>query len=188
MRSPTRRRTNGFDLLPDGRTAAIRLLHGDVALIDVRDLARVLAVGAWRVGGGGYVVATVRRRTVYLHRIVLPDVPEADHRNHNLLDNRRVNLRPATRSTNTAHTRKRANCASRYKGVTWHQRIGRWQASLRAQGRLIHGGYYDTEDDAARWYNLKARELFGEFATLNDVSYPFGGPRGDVSPPFEERH
>jgi hypothetical protein len=161
-------------LLPDGRTATVRLFRGETALVDVRDLARVLAIGAWRVGAGGYVVATVQRRTVYLHRIVLPDVPEADHRNHNLLDNRRSNLRPATHSMNMAHTRKRANCTSRYKGVTWHQRIARWQASLRYHRKLIHGGYYDTEDDAARWYNLKAKELFGDFAVLNDVPPPKG--------------
>jgi len=30
-------------------------------------------------------------------------------------------------------------------------------------------GSYNSEEDAARAYNIKAVELFGEFAQLNDI-------------------
>jgi hypothetical protein len=55
-----------------------------------------------------------------MHRLIL-GIPnsEVDHVNGNPLDNRRVNLRLATRAQNSANTRSRKNTTSKYKGVYW---------------------------------------------------------------------
>lgn len=40
--------------------------------------------------------------------------------------------------------------ASKYKGVSWYARQSRWSAYLSENGKQIHIGYFDTEEEAAR--------------------------------------
>lgn len=53
---------------------------------------------------------------------------------------------------------------SRYVGVSLKRGERRWRASI---GKHIHLGYFDTEEEAARAYDTKARELYGDAARLN---------------------
>ena len=60
---------------------------------------------------------------------------QADHRmagnrsrNGSGLDNQRSNLRPATKAQNNHNQRPYAVSSSRYKGVTWHRKVGKWLA------------------------------------------------------------
>ena len=45
----------------------------------------------------------------------------------------------------------------------------RFRARIVCNWKQIYLGYFDTEEDTARAYNAKARELFGEFAYMNPV-------------------
>lgn len=70
---------------------------------------------------------------------------------------------------------------SGYRGVTFHRktqtqgkwqmtsrkRAGNWQASIPYRGRQIYLGLYETPEAAARAYDAKAVELFGQGAALN---------------------
>jgi hypothetical protein len=61
---------------------------------------------------------------------------------------------------------------SRYRGVHYDARFrSPWWAAV-TKDYVQHRERFETEDDAARWYNRKATELFGEFAVLNDVPPP----------------
>ena len=107
-------------------------------------------------------------RPILMHRIIL-DAKKGqlvDHRNHDCLDNRRSNLRLATQSQVHAN-RKISFGSSKYKGVSWFDRTGKWVVYIRIQGKQKNVGYFETEEEAARAYDAKARELFGEFARLN---------------------
>jgi hypothetical protein len=113
-----------------------------------------------------------KRTTIRMHKLIT-GWDRADHRNHNGLDNRRENLRPATFSQNTWNQRKRAGiCSSTYKGVTWHKLNKRWMAHIRADKRDYHLGYHDSEREAAEAYDIAARQLHGEFAVLNFPCIP----------------
>lgn len=57
------------------------------------------------------------------------------------------------------------NYSSRFRGVSWHKRIGRWQGRVRHDGWTYRAGYFDTEEEAA----IAVRELRNRLHTHNDV-------------------
>lgn len=105
------------------------------------------------------------RQRVYLHRLLLRAGPGqlVDHRNHNGLDNRRLNLRLCTSAQNNLNAPGRNS--NGYRGVHYHpnNKSNPWRARLNSQ----HLGYFATEWDAAEAFNTAALETYGEFAQLN---------------------
>lgn len=96
-------------------------------------------------------------------------VSGVDHINHDGLDNRRKNLRPATASQNGANRRRIASGGtSRFKGVYYDSTYHTWRAHIRKDGHKISRTFRD-ELTAARWYNDQATRLFGEYAFLNEI-------------------
>lgn len=91
---------------------------------------------------------------------------EVDHINGDGLDNRRSNLRLCNRSQNGAN-RVSPNREIKYRGVYKSKNGNGFKAQIKAFRRNIHIGVFDTEEDAARAYDAKAREYFGEFARTN---------------------
>ncbi len=118
--------------------------------------------------GIGYV-------TVLMHRTIAEragmnvDSLEVDHRDASGLNNQRDNLRPATRSNNSVNRPMNCNNKSGFKGVSWHKRAGKWVAQICGAAQRYYLGLYDDKIEAAKAYNVKALELFGEFAYLNPV-------------------
>jgi hypothetical protein len=109
--------------------------------------------------------------TVYMHRMIsgFPKGMDVDHRDGNGLDNRRSNLRVCTHAKNIANQKlSRAN-TSGYKGVSWDKKRGAWEAHIKYDQKKRFLGYFDDKADAARAYNAKAAEVFGEHARLNPV-------------------
>jgi len=108
------------------------------------------------------------------HEVLKPPYGKfTDHINHDRLDNRIENLRVATPLQNSWNMLKQnRNCTSKYKGVIWVKGKKKWRAKLTFAGRPIFIGYFDDEKEAARAYDEKAKELFGEFAWLNFPARP----------------
>lgn len=118
-------------------------------------------------------MTTLAGKIVRLSRLLLgaPSGLDTDHINGDTLDNRRSNLRLASRRQNMQNfsgfpSRRR----SRFKGVIWHRdqrlrRGGQWVYQIRANGHRIVG-YAKTEEEAAQRYNALARAHFGEFARI----------------------
>lgn len=124
------------------------------------------------VYAGGFTIRNGRRAKIYLHREVVgaPRGIEVDHINGNTLDNRRQNLRTATRAQNARNSKipaKRASRHSCYKGVYWSNRSGKWQAYITVNRQRIHLGFFDDEVLAAQAYDARARIESGAFARLN---------------------
>lgn len=106
-------------------------------------------------------------KTLDMHRVLIPNVSEVDHKNGDGLDNRRDNLRAATRAQNMANSRKRSGGSSQFKGVSWGKRDSIWQAKITKAGKCFYLGNFVLEKDAAMAYDAAAREYFGEFANIN---------------------
>lgn len=91
-----------------------------------------------------------------------------DHIDRNPLNNRRNNLRIATNGQNSRNVPKTsAKRSSVYKGVSWHKRKNKWIASCAINSRNKFLGYFNDEIEAAKAYDLSAKELHGEFANTN---------------------
>lgn len=105
---------------------------------------------------------------VLIHRMILGLVINnsvcVDHINHDGLDNRKINLRPASYSQNGMNRRKNQIAISKYKGVCKTSDNKAWQAQIRKEGKLFYLGRFKTEDEAANIYKKTAGELFGDYS------------------------
>lgn len=154
----------------------IPLTRGLFSAIDARDLHLVTG-RLWRATLiHGQVYATTyepradgTRKTAYLHRLILdaPEGREVDHKDGDTLNNVRSNLRLALHSDNMRNKKLPTTNTSGYKGVTRIHRRNPWVASIGFNGRHRHIGTFASAEEAARAYDDKARELFGEFARVN---------------------
>ena len=91
-----------------------------------------------------------------------------DHINHNGLDNRKANLRIATRAQNSRYSKKTKNkFSSNYKGLYFHRLERRWRVRITENGRTRYVGQFKDEIEAAKAYDRAARKYHGEFASLN---------------------
>ncbi len=93
-----------------------------------------------------------------------------DHINGDTSDNRRCNLRICDHHGNMRNQSK-VSGASQFKGVYASSTKGKWRAGVRVteEGRAINVylGTFAVEEDAARAYDARVKELFGEFAKTN---------------------
>jgi hypothetical protein len=157
--------------------AEVCLLRGETALVDDEDMPLVSRY-RWHLHSAGYAVATTgshrMRKNIWMHRLVLAASCHVDHIDHNRLNNQKRNLRVASVSQNGGNRlTNRERKTSKFKGVYWHKPDQRWRATVQAKcggvNRQIYIGQFSDETEAARAYNRKAIELFGEFAKLNPV-------------------
>lgn len=167
----------------EGATIEIPLTKGYVTVVDAVD-ADLLQVN-WCINGNssqGYDLYATRRPTantkIYMHRLIveraigrpLESHEHVDHANLNRLDNRRSNLRIATRSQNLANMRKKEGTKSGYKGVyKFQKRRGTkiWCAEITVNNKKIRLGYFYTAEDAYKAYCDAAVKYHGEFARLD---------------------
>ena len=139
---------------------------------------RDLLLNRWHLSSTGYFQRTEGGKTIKMHRVILARMigrqllrgEEVDHINMVRSDNRRENLRVATRSENVANSPKRAGAtSSRFKGVSYDRYRKKWQAQGMKNYKRRFLGRFTSERAAALAYNKWAVRVFGEFATLNDL-------------------
>jgi hypothetical protein len=123
-----------------------------VALVDRGDHER-LSAHRWHLISTGYAARRTTAGTVLMHRellgLTVDSSLEADHINRDKLDNRRANLRVATRSQNAQNTQARRGGTSRHRGVCWDKRDRVWRAQAQLNGRNVYIGGFKSEADAA---------------------------------------
>lgn len=164
-------------------TREIPLTKGRVATVDASDY-EALAGFSWYAlhrSNKWHAARTHKRegvkRTVYMHRQILGGPPglEVDHENGDGLNNRRGNLRAATKRQNGQNRRQQSGTkSSRFHGVAWHGYSDRWRVVIcggplndKGHAKQLYIGVYRDEEEAARAYDRAAIKHFGQFALTN---------------------
>lgn len=145
---------------------AIPLTRNQIAIVDVDDyeLVNTRLWTAHNNYGNWYAIRKENGIDIKMHRLIMGFPPGlVDHRNRDGLDNRRKNLRLATKSTNGMNRPG----VGIFKGIHFDRWTGRWRAEIRVRGRRIRIGRFDTINLAAAAYDKVAKEQFGDFAYLN---------------------
>jgi hypothetical protein len=153
----------------------INLTRNKQAIVDDEDF-EYLMQWKWRCTAQGYAareqyLGTIDgkriRKNVLMHRVIAstPHNLETDHINHDKLDNRKINLRNCSTRQNRANTKPYPRSKSGLKGVV---RVNnKWRAILINGTKYIHIGYFHSKIDAAKAYDSRAREIYGEYAYTN---------------------
>lgn len=158
----------------NSRNQAIIILKskkkGEVAECIVDDeLWHDLKLYTWYMSKAGYAQAGISGTNILMHRYLMAKTHDKidiiDHINNNPLDNRMSNLRSVCAATNNHNRKKKEGCTSKYIGV---YKLGEiWRAAISINHKPKALGNFKNEIDAARAYNEKAIELYGDHANLN---------------------
>ena len=149
----------------------ITLTQGLKALVSADDFDR-LSRHYWQALWNGrhwYAVRSGRGgKLLYMHRVITGAEPgqDVDHRDRTAtLDNRRGNLRIASRSQNQANRGRLRSNSIGYTGVR-RKPSGKFVGAVVKLGRRFYTKVQDTVEQAARARDVLAQELFGEFAAM----------------------
>ncbi len=121
----------------------------------------------------GYKSGRVMKVELYAHRVIWAiqtghwPKDQIDHKDNNPSNNKWENLRQANYAENSCNKTKKKNSTSKYLGVYLYRDKKTWIARITKNNKNIHLGYFKNEEKAARAYDLRAKELHGEFANLN---------------------
>jgi len=152
----------------------IALTKGQFATFDDEDIDLILSHHwrAHRAGRRGYYASAENAsgEIIWMHRLVMdaPENMEIDHINHDTLDNRKENLRLATKNENQWNN-KRIVTTFGYKGITYDKKKKTYRARIRKNGVRHNLGSYSTARDAAYAYNKASKELHGVFSFPNTI-------------------
>lgn len=120
----------------------------------------------WNQNDKGYIYANYKKKKIYLHRLLFNLTQKnqlVDHINHNILDNRKNNLRVVTNSQNQMNRDKPKQNTSGIKGIYWHKNKEKWQANIQVNGKLLYLGIFDSKQDAINARKDAEKKYFNEY-------------------------
>lgn len=131
-------------------------------LIDLEDEDRCKEIGIWSITKDGYVINC--KSGTYLHRFIMncPDNLEVDHIYHNLLDNRKSQLRIADRSGQSMNTKRRKDNTSGNRGIYYDKDRDTWNININFSGKHYRKRFKNKED-AIKMRNKIYEKGFGEY-------------------------
>jgi len=166
----------------------IELTQGRVAIVDDEDFGW-LSKWKWhyhrdKAKRNGYAERTAcnrnHRQTILMHVAILKRRKlwksgiQVDHINTCGCDNRKENLRLATRSGQTANIGCRSNNSSGVTGVYWRKDRSKWCAYIRIDKKKKHLGNFNKMKDAvAARYQAEIKH-FGEYRHDSTNVCPLG--------------
>jgi len=136
------------------------------AIVDTEDYDKIVGE-RWHLCRGYAVTGS---NGDYLHRRIfnkIADGYQVDHIDMDRLNNRRSNLRLVTIMQNSYNQKIAKNNTSGFKGVFWNKRINKYVSQIQYNKTHLIIGSFETKIEACNAYNEKAKELHGQFASIN---------------------
>lgn len=146
--------------------------NGNKFIFDICDYERVSKY-SWLKDDAGYIKTSISNKKVALARFILDINDEdlvVDHKNHNLLDNRRSNLRIATMQQNSRNRKLSKNNTSGYTGVSFDNTKNKWIAYVVINNKMIYLGAYDDIMDAVNARVEAENIYYKEFSYNNSIN------------------
>lgn len=146
-------------------------MKGHTIIVDDEDYSRCCQICWWLCEDdkGQRIRGRVGNNSFTLVSFIMQNNKLYDHKNWNIFDNRKENLRECTKSQNEIN-KKKYKGKLKFKGVEFNPKsLLPWIARINKNGRRYELGKFATEEEAAEAYNKKALELYGEFAVLNKI-------------------
>jgi len=127
-----------------------------------------------RLSGARTTIATPRGYKKTLAHKLITGYQYTDHKDNDVLNNQRANLRSTTRGD--ANQPPRNGGTSKYKGVDkrgnrWHAQLYKGNARKGSQVKYL-SAFFDNEIAAAVAYDKVARKVHGDMAWLNYEHFP----------------
>ena len=94
-------------------------------------------------------------------------LPESTRRKIGESQTGRIHTVEHRKKNGDSHRWRKYSGGGNFLGVFWHTRDFCWRAQIVVNGRGVHLGYYDSEEDAAYVFDYAAKAYFGESAKLN---------------------
>lgn len=145
----------------------ITTTNGSRVQFSENDVLTALA-NTWTEASDGYAkryyeknVNGQRKRWVkYFHREVMKakDSEIIDHINQDKLDNRKENLRVASKDLNALNSSK-ARGSINYRGVIFNKQAKKYQARITIDKKTKHLGFFTTAEEAGKAY-LRAQKEY----------------------------
>lgn len=153
----------------EGNIAYVPLSKGLVAVIDADDYDIVAGINWYAQKSGRTFYAKTnlprvngRQGFLQMHTLITGfDI--TDHIDGDGLNNRKFNLRPATKKENMRNRRTLSNNTSGFKGVTFRKDRGVWQARIMVDRKSVNLGFYACPKEAHNAYCRASSEMHGEF-------------------------
>lgn len=142
-------------IINDDETIGITT-SGKKFFIDTEDL-ELAKQYCWRIDKqSGYVIANSRNgenKIIWLHRLVMGVTNKeiyVDHSDWNKRNNKKSNLRIATKSENNMNIKRKSNNTSGYTGVTINKRTGKFVARISKNNKRFYLGSFETFEEAVK--------------------------------------
>lgn len=148
----------------------IPLIDGDI--LEYRDgglywlkpkRGRTVGKRVGSINGAGYRHFTYKYKIYLEHRVIweifngpIPKNKQIDHINRNRSDNRIENLRLVTPQVNQRNRGAR--------GYSWDKQKDKYKARAVHDGKCIHLGHFEKEEEARKAYDLWRKEVWDDAA------------------------